>query len=435
MSRLSSLRPSRSSLWRSLPTAPGVYFFKDAAGKILYVGKAKNLKNRVKSYFQSPVRLGPKTSLLVSRIISLEYIEVISEVEALLLESSLIRKLKPGFNSVSKDDKTPYHIHLTREKFPRPLINHQSRLAVAGPFLNRRLPSRILRWFRTVTPFCSLPRPVKRPCLYSHLGLCRPCPGDVLSPPQILDYRKNIARLRRLLKGDFISVNRQLETAMSTASKNQNYESAALLRDRLTALNYLQHPPSSPDLYLQNPNLLHDLRSEALASLIQILNPCLPYLKSLKRIEMYDVSHLRGGSATAAMAVAVDGRISHRDYRHFTVRTPDSADDVASLLGILNRRLKRTDWPAPDLIVLDGGKPQLSILKNLDPNPYNLIPILAIAKRIETLIIPSPVGFTEINLPRYHPGLQLLIRLRDEAHRFSRRLHHLHRKREFLSEI
>jgi len=414
------------SLLRQLPTTSGVYIFKDVSGGILYVGKAKNLKNRVSSYFRSPEKLGLKTAQLVRNIRSLEHIEVGSETESLLLEARLISKFRPPYNLASRDDKSPYYIHITREKYPKPVITHQSRKASAGPFLTRFIPTRILRQFRSVTPYCSSPRPVTKPCLYSHLGLCSPCPGQNLNPHQISLYRSNISRLRRLLSGQYSSVLRSLKKDMLLCAKKMDFEAASLLRDRISALNQLRSTPVSADEYLANPNLVQDQRQQALNSLRSAINHEFITDNPLHRIEMYDVSHLRGQSATAAMTVAYDGYVNSRLYRHFTIKKAPSDNDVGMLTEVLYRRLKRTDWPLPDLIILDGGKSQLSII-NSPSLSLSHIPVIALAKGEETIIIPLSSGFKEIRLDRSHPGLRLLQHLRDEAHRFSRRLHHKHR--------
>jgi excinuclease ABC subunit C len=353
---------------------------------------------------------------MVEKADNLEIIEVASELEALLLESRLIKKFKPFYNLISKDDKSPYYLHITKESYPRPIINHISKNAIAGPFLNRYIPTKILRQFRKVAPFCVAPRPVKRPCLYSHLGLCNPCPGSINSETEIKKYLQNIAFLKKLLKGQFSSVKKELITDMQVASKLQNYEQAAIVRNQIQALDYLLFTPIAPEEYISNPNLSQDIRQSALDSITQVTK-----IYPLHRIEMFDNAHLSGTNATSAMTVAVDGELLPRLYRHFTIKNADPKSDVDMMSEVLSRRIKNIDWPKPDLIILDGGKPQLSAIL---PMPF---PVISLAKRNETIIIPENGSFKEINLSKSNPGLQLIQRLRDEAHRFSRRLHHKHR--------
>ena len=214
---------------------------------------------------------------------------------------------------------------------------------------------------------------------------------------------------------------------MLLCAKKMDFEAASLLRDRISALNQLRSTPVSADEYLANPNLVQDQRQQALNSLRSAINHEFITDNPLHRIEMYDVSHLRGQSATAAMTVAYDGYVNSRLYRHFTIKKAPSDNDVGMLTEVLYRRLKRTDWPLPDLIILDGGKSQLSII-NSPSLSLSHIPVIALAKGEETIIIPLSSGFKEIRLDRSHPGLRLLQHLRDEAHRFSRRLHHKHRR-------
>lgn len=398
-----------------MPTRPGVYVFKDQSGLILYVGKAKNLKNRVKSYFQPSINLSPKTAQLVSLINNIEHIEVGFEIEALLLESRLIKKFRPHYNIASKDGKSPFYIHITQEKFPNPIINHESKKSVAGPFLNGFLARQILKSFRRIAPYHS-----ETPCFYRHLGLCHPCPNEKDFDVKL--YKTNIQKLKSLLKGNFSAVSRKLKIQMQQASKSQDFENAALIRNQIKNLEYLLAKPVSADEYIVNPNLVEDKRRDAVINLQKI-----PPLKVrgggkgelyLHRIEMYDISNLSGTAATGAMTVAIDGALAPREYRHFTIKSINTPNDVEMMREMLTRRLNHKDWPKPDLIILDGGKSQLSIV-NWD------IPTFGLAKQDEIIF---DVNNNQIKLDRSNTGLQLLQQLRDEAHRFSRRLHHKHRR-------
>jgi excinuclease ABC subunit C len=371
------------------------------------------------------VELGPKTALLVSQINTIEYVEVGSELEALLLESRLIKKFKPKYNIISKDDKSPYYIHITREDFPRPVINHEPSGSVAGPFLSGLIPKRLLRNFRRIAPYCLASRPVKKPCFYSHLGLCSPCPGSGSIENIKSLYRNNISRLKSLLSGNFIQVRSQLKKDMQTASLVQDYEKASTYRDYIQSLEYLISPPTGPEEYLANPNLISDRRSDSLLTLSNALSPFVS-VPSLTRIEMIDIAHLSGTAASASLVVAVDGQLRHDLYRHFNIKNSPTDSDVDMMKEIVTRRLLRNDWPFPDLLVLDGGIPQLSVLKNIRPD----FPVISLAKQQEIIVIPFNDGFQEVKLPQNNSGLQLLQRLRDEAHRFSRRLHHVRRSRD-----
>lgn len=202
---------------------------------------------------------------------------------------------------------------------------------------------------------------------------------------------------------------------MTQLSKTHDYESAAKIRDQIKNLDFLLAKPIGPEEYEINPNLISDKHLETITSLSQTLS-----VPRLHRIELYDNAHLMGESPTSAMVVAVDGQITHSLYRHFTLH--GAAGDVDYMYQVLSRRLKRTDWPQPDLIVLDGGLPQLSSIKHLASS----IPFIGLAKKDEIIYLPSGLS---ISLPKTNPGLMLLQSLRDEAHRFSRRLHHKHRSK------
>lgn len=204
---------------------------------------------------------------------------------------------------------------------------------------------------------------------------------------------------------------------MLSHSRRQEYEQAATIKGQLQNLQYLLQTPISPEEYIQNPNLTQDLRRESLEALGNALNILPP-----QRIEMYDIANLSGTAATGAMTVAIDGEINSRWFRHFTIKTKSTPDDVGMLSEMLTRRLNRANWPLPDLIVLDGGRSQLSIVTWT-------IPSISLAKQHD--IIHTTTGH-EIKLPKTHPGLHLLQRLRNEAHRFSRRLHHKHRSKNLV---
>lgn len=378
------------------------------------MGKAKSLRSRVSSYFQPPITLGPKTAKLVSQINSLEYIEVQSEIEALLLESRLIKRFMPQYNIAAKDDKSPYYIHLTREPFPKPVVNHEPNDSIAGPFLSGFVAKKILNYFRRIVPYCTATRKRGRACLYSHLGLCKPCPNAVETTPA--EYVKNIAQLKRLLRGEFKRVLVSFKKQMAEASHSQNFEEAARLRDKIGHLDQLLHNPILPEEYLINPNLVDDKRQEALQAIQSVIGGT----TSLHRIEMYDIANLAGKAPTGAMTVAIEGQPNTKFYRHFTIRSTDTPNDVGMMSEMIERRLKNTDWPKPDLIVLDGGMTQLSITKTLSFP----CPVISLAKQEEIIFLPTG---EQIKLDSTNPGLKLLQVLRDEAHRFSRRLHHKHR--------
>jgi len=365
---------------------------------------------------------------MVSRAKSLSLIEVGSELEALLLEAKMINRFKPFYNLIAKDDKSPYYIHLSSDLYPKPVLNHDPAKAIAGPFINSLISKRILKLFRRVAPYCTAPKTQKNPCLYSHLGLCHPCPHTAggLTVDQIANYRQNIRRLRQLLLGNFSQVRSNLQRSMTEFSQNQDYEKAQLVRDQLLALETLLARPVLPEDYLADPNLEIDRRLASQNALLELLSPYFPKLNNnlhTFRIEVYDIANLQGQQAAAAMTVSVGGYVDHRLYRHFKIKTVQGINDPAMLAEVISRRLKNAHWPMPDLIVLDGGIPQLSVVQKITPH----LALISLAKKNEEIIIPVGADYQTLIVSKDNSGLRLLEQLRDEAHRFSRRLHHKYR--------
>ncbi len=409
-----------------LPQTPGVYLFYDKK-KVIYVGKAINLKNRLSSYFQ--INLLLKTKNMVESSDSLKYIKVNSEIEALLLEAELIKKYKPKYNIVLKDDKSPLYIVITKEEFPRVLtvrklfaINY-SLLALFGPFPNSYQVKQILRIIRKIIPF-SDHKLGKKPCLYSHLGLCNPCPNTIKmlnSKSQILNltkhYTKNITRIKLILSRKFNSVRVALKKEMDNLSKAQKYEEAKLIRDKIRTLDYITQERIDSEKFLENPNLTEDIRNRELKSFLEILNSILQ-ITNLVRIECYDISHLAGVKATASMVVAINGEMDNSFYRHFKIRQKKSQSDYHSMEELARRRINNfKKWGKPDLIIVDGGLGQVRVFAKSLKN-YR-IPVIGIAKNPDHLVFSNG---KKVKIKG--PALNLVQRLRDEAHRFARRLHH-----------
>ncbi|MFZ5424831.1 MAG: GIY-YIG nuclease family protein [Patescibacteria group bacterium] len=431
---------------KKLPKVPGVYLFKNSAGKIIYVGKAKILRNRVKSYFQGNLLQGSKTKSLVDRIFDLEYIEALSELEALILEAQLIKKYKPKYNIALKDDKSYLYIVIRNEKViksgrevivPKVLTCHETDLKrkdiVFGPYPHGRTAQYVVRTLRKALPYrdCSVSKFNKyarmdQPCLYGHIGLCSaPC----TSSTSILEYKKDISRLRSILSGKSSSMLKRVEKQMQHSSLNQEYEKAAKYRDILKKFRYIRQSFRTADKYIENPYLVEDMINQALDSLV--LN--IPHLNKLpKRIECYDISNLSGKEATGSMVVAINGRLTNKEYRNFKIKLKDTPDDFAMMREVLYRRLSREvaptktrkPWGTPDLLVVDGGKGQVSIALEVAKELNVDLPIIGLAKRFEHIVYFDGENFSEIALSKSDPGLKLLQRLRDESHRFARRYHH-----------
>lgn len=415
---------------KSLPLTPGVYLFKNSKGKVIYVGKAKNLKSRVTSYLA--LDLGTKTAQMVELASGLETIKVDSEVEALLLEAELVRQYKPKYNIQLKDDKTPIYIGITKEEYPRIILLRRTQLdtlklkKLYGPFLSSLTAKRILRRIRKVFPF-SHHKLGKRACIYSQIGLCNPCPNMINSTADKAQktklrkiYLNHISKIEKTLSGKIKVVRRELEAEMKRASKNENYELAKAAKEQIRDMDYFTSSFDRTEGYIENPNLLMDIRERELADLSNSIKKYVEHTK-LRRIECFDIAHLAGTYPTASMVVLVDGEIDKRSYRHFRITGRKKADDVDNMKSVLERRKNHfADWGEPDLIIVDGGKTQLSVAKEVLGNDF---PVIGLAKRYETLVFKSDTGFSEVRLGNT-PAKNLVQRIRDEAHRFARAYHH-----------
>jgi len=296
-----------------------------------------------------------------------------------------------------------------------------------GPFLSTQTARKLLRDIRKFIPF-SDHKIGKKPCFYHQIGACDPCPNLI---EQIKDseekkkafkrYRRNIKNIRYFLEGKTKKVETELLKQIKELAAQEQFESALKIREKLERFHLLTQPIRKPQDYLENPNLIEETRKEELASLLKFLRKFFK-IKKLVRIECYDISHLSGISAAASMVVFKNGEKSPADYRRFKIKK-SSADDLKSLEEVIKRRLLHLDdWGRPDLIIVDGGKPQVLTFQKILKD-YNL-PVVGIAKRFEKLIIPySPNVFISISL-KDKPFGNLVIRIRDESHRFAQKYHH-----------
>ena len=424
-----------------IPEEAGVYiFFSD--NKPLYVGKSRSLRERVKSYINST--LLPKTEKMMNEANSFSYVQVSSELEALLLEAKLVRLLQTPYNIQLKDDKHPLYIRITKAKYPQVLtarkINQSDpNLAFFGPFPASGSVKSTLSLLRRIFPYAQH-KPGKRACIYKQIGLCDPCPSEIeneiqkeVKEAERKIYLKNIKLIKRFLEGDLTSVKNILTKQMMEKSRSENFEAASQIKAQIARLEYITAPRTPTEKFLENPNLLEDMRREELISLNAFLAKYIR-IPDLTRIECYDVAHLAGSKPTASMVTFVDATPEKSYYRHFKVRQKKGNDDVASLREIAKRRVNHlSTWGVPDLIIVDGGKGQASAF--FEEFEKVGVPVIGLAKRDETFVIPKRVdGKITFILIRVPPGsiLNFVQRIRDEAHRFARRLHHKLIAREFF---
>ena len=421
------------------PQTIGIYQFIRGA-EVLYVGKAVNLKARLASHLQN-ARLDPKEEKLVAESDKVRVIPTPSEFAALLLEAKLIQKLHPKYNIRWRDNKSYLYIQITKADYPKVLLARTTDIQLKtkdqffGPFQATRLAQDLIREIRKVIPFCTRSKIGKSPCFHSKIGQCDPCPNTIhqIKDEQIktelkAKYRKNIRQVVRILKGQMELVTQDLEGQIQKLSQEQRYEEALVIRNRLLrfermitqTLGLKEEPPSPADT------------EQALESLKEVFSPYFPALKSLSRIECYDVSNLGGGQATASLVVLTNGQIDKSQYKKFKIKGEKDLGDVGMLKEVIERRFKNK-WPKPDLIVMDGGKPQVRKIKEALKALQNKTPLIGIAKGPDRLVIGVEKLPTK-RLPISHSGFNLIRLLRDESHRFSRGYHLLLRNKALLAK-
>ncbi len=409
----------------------------DKQGNALYVGKAKNLKKRVSTYFLNKKDLGEKTRILVSQIFRIKTITASSEIEALLLEANYIKKYKPRFNTKLIDDKTYPLIKITiSDRYPKVLITRRvdddksNKSIYFGPYPIAGAMRLVLKTIRKIFPFQSVLNHSKRICLYNHLGLC-PCPPVFDSKTLQKEYRANIKHIIRFLAGDTKKVLKDLKKERIILSKNQEFEMANTVQKRIDAIRLVTSGYYSFYGEEINPNLLEDQKQQELLTLKRYLEDNEVFVQNLDRIECYDVSNILGQFATGSMVVFINGEVSTSLYRRFKIRLTDTQkpNDFAMLSEVISRRLTHSEWPFPNLIIVDGGKGQVSSALKVLKNKGFDIPVIGLAKREETIVTSK---LKEIRIPKNSPALHLLMRIRDEAHRFAISYHKLLRKKSLI---
>lgn len=419
-----------------LPTKPGIYMFKDREENILYVGKALNIRHRVASYFTKDIGLGGKTQLMLSQATAIDYLIVDSEFEALLLEANLIKKYTPRYNVRFVDGKAYPFIKITiKEKYPAVLHARKfddPKALFFGPYPNVSVMRQVLRIVRRIFPFQSVARHDKKPCLYYHLGLC-PCPNVFDSLAMKKTYRKSIRYLARFLEGKKQDVLQDLLKDMARAAKKEAYEEAAKIKKQMEQIQIVTQPFHRPIEYLENPNLVSDQREKEVTQLQKVLAEHGSPVENLQRIECYDISNIQGKQATGSLVVLTNGEIDRSQYRHFRIRSKNTPNDVLMMREILARRLKRTEWDYPGLLVVDGGKAQVSAAVAVLKENNSKLPVIGLAKRLEEIVVPIEDGFKIVQIPLDSPAINILRRIRDEAHRFAIQYHRKLRSKSFMS--
>jgi excinuclease ABC subunit C len=424
------------ALVREMPRSSGVYIMKDRGGRELYVGKAKNLRTRVRSYFDAG-RLDAKAGALMAAVVDIETVETPTEVEALLLESRLIKDLHPKFNVELKGASYPLVEVTWGETFPRIRIirdRAESRSHFHGPFVEARELRAALPALRRVFRYCSCPSAVKtnpgrrvRPCLDHHVGLClAPCAGYV----DEREYRAMIRRFEAFLNGrGRRKMLAAIRRRMNSAARQLRFEEAARLRDELAAIESLDRrgdldSPRPPEPPRVDP-------AKGLAALQRELElPAPP-----RRIEGLDLASLSGREAAGSVVAFVDGKPAKGFYRRYRIKNAPGDDDYAQMAEVVSRRarrLAREPHGGPDLLLLDGGPGHLSAaLEALSNSPRGGCPgaVCSLSKKAEIIHLPNGRA---LRLSRTNPALKILQHVRDEAHRFAGQYHRKLRDRHVL---
>jgi len=409
---------------KKAPQTPGVYLFKNARGRILYVGKAANLRARLRSYLHT----GWKEHML-EEASQVAWEELASDIEALIRESELIKTHRPQYNILFRDDKNYFFVEYTKDIFPRIFLTHQptenpknkkTKSTFIGPFTDGEAIKRVMRLLRNIFPYCTCsPRaPHARTCINAELGKCLGfcCRKGFASAKEIRAYKTNIIAIKKILSGKARALMLSLKKNMQIYAAHQEYEKARTLRDQLISLDrILKH----------SPYLKREISEERLKAL-QELKYLLKLTKIPYRIEGYDISHHQGDTSVASMVVFENGIPKKSDYRKFIMRSTSSINDPAMITEVLSRRLAHKEWRKPDFILIDGGKGQLGAARAALAETH--IRFSALAKREEELFIEGrkdPIGL--VSLPP--PLLYLLTHIRDEAHRFAISFHRRRRSR------
>lgn len=422
-----------------IPHACGVYLMREAAGEILYIGKANDLAKRVAQYF-NPSRTDLKNSALTPLIRKIDYIPCASEREALLLERRLIRRYRPFFNVSLKDDKSYPYVKITLgEDFPRLILTRRKVRdggAYFGPFPKVTPVKRLLRylWVHKYFPLrpCHWDFGLEKPleprkinsCLYYHTGECpAPCAGLI----QYGDYRAIAERAALFFKGRYGELKEQFEAEMKAASSKLEYERAALMRDNVAALSQMGERVR-----------VQAVREEDVAGAVTLSRAVTDLQKALElpapphHVECFDVSHFQGRQTVASMVCFQGGEPFKDHYRKFRIKGVPGIDDFKSMHEAVFRRYRRLkeEGPLPDLVLVDGGKGQLSAAAAALKEAEVKVPLASLAKRIEEVFVPGRRD--SIILERSRPALRLLQHLRDEAHRFGINYHRLLRAKRLF---
>lgn len=364
---------------KKLPDKTGVYIFLNKKGEILYVGRATSLKRRVASYFKKDLDI--KVKEMIGQADKLKYIITDTIVDSAILEANLIKKHWPKYNVREKDDRSFVYIIIDKSDYPKPLTTRGKELAsfpvknffVFGPYKSLRTAKEILKIARRIFPYGVCKPNQGRPCFHYQIGLC---PGVCIGAISKKDYQKNIDNLTLFLSGEKKRLLKKL------------------MKENPEKISSLKH--------MQDVSLIDNSEIENLA----------------KRAEAYDVSHFSGKETFGAMVVFSNGEENKNEYRLFKIKNAPPNDDLAALAETIERRFKHREWPFPDLILIDGGRPQVLTVSRVLRDNNIKIPMLGISKLQNDKLI-FPLGVKKSFQELAEASKNILLRARDEAHRFA----------------
>ena len=425
---------------RKFPQTPGVYLFKDTAGRVIYIGKAKNLRSRAGSYFLKAATQERRTRHWIGEVADADFLEADSEVDALLLESRLIKDIQPPHNKDLKDDKSfPYLEITTREDFPRIEVTREPKLRgtkLYGPFASAGSLRGAMQVLQRIFKFrtCSLDIDEGderwrwfRPCLLASIEQCTaPCNLRISKE----EYRKDIQRLRMFMDGKKTKLLKQMRVEMEEASAARAFEKAAQLRDEIRMLETLDER-GDIDTHVQ-PEVFYVDPKKGLKGLKTILK-----MDTMPRtIEGIDIAHLGGGETVASLVQFIDGLPSKPGYRRYKIREVKGIDDYRSIHEVVLRRYRRLDEEGqafPDILLIDGGKGQLNAAYGAFAELGITPPLtISLAKREEEIFLHGQKE--PLRVSRHAYALRLLQYVRDESHRFAQHYHHILRRKSTLGE-
>ncbi len=413
---------------KKAPTESGVYFFWDK-NTIIYVGKASNLKSRLRSYFNDS-NSDSRKSTMVERANRITWQTTVSSIEALVIEAKLIKQHKPYYNVSLRDDKQYFYVGFTKETYPRIFLTHQPTkldhkidAEYIGPFTDGAALKSTLKLLRKIFPYRTH-KDMPKNCLWYTLGLC-PISGNP-TEEEIKNCQNNIKAIKEVLRGDIKHLVKNLKTQLKNYAKKENFERAATLRDQVVGLeNIYAHKQ-----IVSNQN--QEYKKSFLNGLPESFIKYLPKKDMSEwRIEGYDISNIQGNDATGSLVSFLGKKPIKALYKKFRIKTVEGANDVAMHKEVMGRRLAHhKDWPLPDIFLIDGGRPQVNAVNNtllewqkLYTIPFKRMPlIIGLAKRQEELYLTTEKK--PYALSHNHPLLLMFMHVRDESHRFAQSYHH-----------